>query len=104
MKAAVILSVAAIVFATGAAAQTAANCQTSLVVYGVSHRGAAVCNHDWLARPSMRTIDAMARPCLKRSDAEALKQQGMEKFDHDLKASGKDDACAALDGLLRQME
>ena len=91
-------------FATGAAAQSSNDCQTSLTVHGVALRGVAVCNPAWRDRPAARAILNMARPCLKRSDAESLARHGMEKFERDLKENGKDEACAALDGLLRKME
>ncbi len=104
MKFPFILLAACLAFSAHASAQNRDNCQTSLTVYGVSLRGAAVCDPAWLGRPSAKTIQDMAQPCRFRADAEILKRQGMEKFERDVKANGKDEACAALDGLLRKME
>jgi hypothetical protein len=104
VKAPLLFLAAAFASPANAAALTSKNCQTNLVVFGVSRRGAAVCDPDWLNRPSAKTILKMAQPCQDRSDAEALKREGMEKFERDLKANGRDEACQALDGLLRKMD
>ena len=46
----------------------------------------------------------MAQSCGKRPDAKTLTRQGMDDFERDLKANGKDTACKTLDGLLKTME
>jgi hypothetical protein len=49
------------------------NCKTNLLMYGISVRGSAVCNRDWLDRPSSKKILENAQAGDVRLDAKALR-------------------------------